>query len=82
MLTVIACAQCGGNPCPNRVGETSVTLVLESLRTICGECHYRGTHEHRIWLCSPKCLLDFIAAGRLSREVGIADGTVSPWAGE
>lgn len=80
MLTIITCAQCGDNPCPNEIGDVSVTVVLGTLRSVCEKCYHRENGEHKIWLCSPKCLLDFIAAGRLEREVGIANGTIRPWA--
>jgi len=80
MLTVITCRQCGGNPCPNEIGEVSATIVLEALRGRCEKCSHRDTREQKIWFCSPECMLAFIAEGELDREVGIANGTINPWA--
>lgn len=83
MLTIITAGNAGAIPVRTRsaMWRLSSNWCPSSLRKVCGECGHRDDRSSKIWFCSPKCLLDFIAAGRLEHEVGVANGTIDPWAG-
>jgi len=82
MLYLVVCAQCGHNPCPEKIGQVSVTLKLTGLRKICEKCHHWENCEHSISFCSAECLAKFMSEGKLEREIGITAGIINPWMGE